>query len=154
MTSCGRIIGILLIAVPVIALQIDPETPLGISWEEGHYRTLCTVLGGIGGALMARREDNSVLGFLWAAGLCGGAVTTNLAYLASLGWLTTMGEASVNIFVLFLCAIPGLVVYGIVKRCSDYTFPNYNNSLVDNHVILDTSRSRPNSNTPLLAYKV
>jgi hypothetical protein len=129
--SCGLAIGLILVVAPAILFQADPETPLGMSWEAGHYRTLCTVLGGIGGALMARRGDNNYAGYRWAAGMFGGALTSNLSLYASAQYWLLAGEASVNIFIVLVCSIPGLIVYAIVRRCSDRTFPadtNYGSS--------------------------
>jgi hypothetical protein len=125
MSGCGRIVGILLVVIPVLIFQINPSTPLGRSWADGDYCKFCTVLGGIGGLLMARREDNA-LGFLWAAGMFGGAITAYLAYYASVEWIRFQNETDVNVFIIMICSIPGLIVFACIKRCSDYTFPmNY-----------------------------
>jgi hypothetical protein len=163
--SCGLTVGVILVVAPVIIFQADPETQLGMSWEAGHYRTLCTVLGGIGGTLMARRGDNNYLGYRWAAGMFGGALTSNLSLYASAQYWLLAGEASVNIFIVLICSIPGLIVYAIVKRCSDRTFPidtpNYASSndksaypatsINDKSAFPATSTYPATSHTPLLA---
>ena len=158
--SCGKIIGVLLICIPIICLQLNPDHPLGREWEDGRYRTICLILGGIGGSLMAAR-GGSALGYLWAGGFCGGLVTSALSYAASEEWYDLAGRGQMNIFLIIISSIPGLIVYLIIKRCSDYTFPHYQYEIVpDTHYNAadnnnnGSSLSSRSQTTPLIAYKV
>jgi Na+/proline symporter len=139
--------GILLIAVPVIVFQLEyPETPLD--------RKICTLLGGIGGALMASRCNKNALGFRWAAGMFGGAITSNLAYYGSVQWFMLVDGPSVNIFIIFFCSIPGLIVYAIISRVSDRTFPDYI-PIPSSHSEHKQAPSGPVTiHTPLLGHRV
>lgn len=114
--------GLLFVVLPVIFFQADPVTPLNRSWQDGQYRMICIVLGALGGALMAKRDDGS-LGFRWAAGAVAGAITAGLSYQASEKVYENMGVPSVNIFIILICSLPGFIAFLLVKRCSDYTFP-------------------------------
>jgi hypothetical protein len=140
--------GILLIALPVIVFQFEyPETPLD--------RKICTLLGGIGGALMASRCDKNALGFRWAAGMFGGAITSNLAYYFSVQWFMLVGGPSVNVFIIFFCSIPGLIAYAIISRCSDRTFPKEYSPIPSIHSDHNKATPGPSTiHTPLLAYRV
>jgi len=118
------LVGVLLIVLPLLFYQDQPEAPLNRTWEDGQYRLICIFCGFLGGALMARRE-NGTLGFRWAGGAMGGATTAGLSYYASEKMFEDAGESSANIFIILICSLPGLIAYLVVKRCSDYTFPEH-----------------------------
>lgn len=118
------VIGVLVIVLPLLVYQDNPEMPFNRTWEDGQYRLVCILCGAIGGTFMARRE-NRVLGFRWFAGAVGGAITAWLSFFVSGKVYKDAGEASVNIFIILLCALPGFIGYLIIKRCSDYTFPDH-----------------------------
>jgi hypothetical protein len=116
------LVGLILVVLPVILFQADPVTPLNRSWKNGQYRLICILLGALGGALIAKR-NNGGLGFRWAAGAVAGALTAGLSYQASEKVYENTEEPSVNIFIILICSLPGLVAFLVVKRCSDYSFP-------------------------------
>ena len=126
--GCGGTVGLVLIVLPVILFQIDPASPLGrTDWgdDSSGYCKLCTILGGIGGILMSltRRDGNNSLGYVWAAGMFGGGVTSYLSFIASAQWVTFQDEPNINVFIIMICSMPGLIIFACIKKCSDYTFP-------------------------------
>ena len=119
----NHLVGLLLIVVPVLLFQTNPVAPLNYrSWHDGQYRLICVCFGGLGGAIMARR-DHGRMGYLWAAGAMAGATTAGLSFVASQKVYESTGNPFINVFILLLCAFPGVLVFLVVKRCSDYTFP-------------------------------
>ena len=116
-----------MIFVPIICLQLQPEAPMGLDWSRENYRSLCICAGALGGTLLARprSEASRQFGYKWVAGMLGGVITSVIAFYTSLVWLgdVTEGGPHANIVLIILCGVPGLIVYAVVKCCSDYTFP-------------------------------
>lgn len=96
---------------------------MGLSWSRENYRSLCIFAGALGGILLTRSEVSRQFGYKWVAGMLGGGITSAVAFYTSLVWLGDVGGPHANIVLIMLCGVPGLIVYGIVKCCSDYTFP-------------------------------
>jgi hypothetical protein len=121
----SHILGIAMICVPIICLQLQPEAPMGLNWSRENYRSLCIWAGAFGGILLTRNEASRQFGYKWVAGMLGGGITSAIAFYASLVWLgdVPVGGPNTNIVLIMLCGVPGLIVYAIVKCCSDYTFP-------------------------------
>jgi hypothetical protein len=96
-----------------------------------HYQTLCLILGGIGGILYSRPEVARPYGFVWCAGLLGGAVFSTVAFQVSMAAMEYNQEAmigsnpsAISVLSFLVGAVPAWIVYAIVKGCSDYTFPS------------------------------
>ena len=117
----GQVLGLVLVVMPVLLYQANPTKPVAEDFSE-RYGSICIALGFLGGILIARRDDGS-LGFLWAGGGMAGALTAGLSYQVSEKLYEDSGNSSVNVFIILLSSLPGLLVYLVVKRLSDYTFP-------------------------------
>ena len=100
---------------------------MSLDWSRENYRSLCICAGALGGILLtrSRSEASRQFGYRWFAGMLGGGITSVIAYYTSLVWLgdVPVGSPHTNIVLIILCGVPGLIVYAIVKCCSDYTFP-------------------------------
>jgi Na+/proline symporter len=82
--------------------------------------------GAVGGALLTRRGNTRAYGFEWAAGMLGGCVASAVAFFITEVLLEDSDYyPNFNVFVFLFGVLPGMVVYSVVKRCSDYTFPEY-----------------------------
>jgi hypothetical protein len=95
-----------------------------------RYQTLCLILGGIGGILYSRPEVARPYGFVWCAGMLGGAVFSTVAFQVSMAAMEYNQEAmmgsnpsAISVMSFLVGAVPAWIVYAIVKGCSDYTFP-------------------------------
>jgi hypothetical protein len=99
---------------------------MGLNWSRENYRSLCICAGAFGGILLTRSEANRQFGYKWVAGMLGGGITSAIAFYTSLVWLedAPVNGPHTNIVLIMLCGVPGLIVYAIVKCCSDYTFPD------------------------------
>ena len=143
MASCLNLIGIVLIAVPVIIFQVTPENPFGLmeryGWSRDSYRNLCVTCGAVGGILVSRTSSNGQSssssssspiyrrdGYVWLAGLLSGITMSIIAFILSAKIYDATDDTEFNIFPFIAGAIPGFLVYISVKRCSDYTFPQRN----------------------------
>ena len=139
MASCLNLIGIVLIAVPVIIFQVTPENPFGLiekyGWSRESYRNLCVTCGAIGGILLSRTSSNSHDqsspiyrrdGYVWLAGLLSGITMSIISFILSSKIYDATDDTEFNIFPFLAGAILGFLVYISVKRCSDYTFPQRN----------------------------
>jgi Na+/H+-translocating membrane pyrophosphatase len=105
---------------------------MGLDWSRGNYRSLCICAGALGGILLTRSEASRHVNYKWAAGMLGGGITSAIAFYTSLVWLGDVGDEGgphTNIVLIMLCGVPGLIVYAIVKCCSDYTFPESYHSI-------------------------
>lgn len=147
--DCSHILGVLLLVAPVVCLQLQPKTfPLGLHWPLGQYRVFCIASGALGGSLLSRRQENRP-GYRWAAGCLGGAVAASVAFYSSEALIKQVNdEPTFDLLIFALSAVPGLIVYALVKGCSDYTFPEtHYHSLPDHPTFIDgtstTNSSRP-----------
>ena len=148
-TGCFNFVGIILIVLPTIVFQVVPTNPFGLFHETAHHHQWARITylhyfvipcGSIGGILFSRTSPSSSHirprdGYVWIGGFFGGMITSIIAYQMSTKLYDETSSTDLNGFPFIVGAVPGLIVYAMVKRCSNYTFPN----TYDNHSSMTSS---------------